>query len=331
MTPTTTKTSPTPSSLHQQLPAPWFVIPGNHDVGDNGAEPWQDQPPTPDRLERFVERWGADRFSIDLDGWRILGANNLLVGTGLAAEEEQEDWLRQHLHGHDRVALFVHKPICLTHPVADDGLGGPLELPGPAALLVDPRGFRRAPRGVRPPAPLPRRARCPAASRRCGRRPRPSSAVTEPTVRSAGPASSSTSSTATTVRYRHGDPRRHARLRDRRDHGDVRLASLRTRGAGGGLTMAVTTPRSAAVVDREALVAFAQALVRIPSVHDPARRPNEAPVGRASWPTVSPAGAGRRVVEEVAPGRPNVICVVEGGLPGPDAAVRGPQRRRDRG
>jgi 3',5'-cyclic AMP phosphodiesterase CpdA len=115
--------------LHQQLPAPWLVIPGNHDVGDNGAEPWQDEPPTPARLERFVERWGADRFSIDLDGWRIIGANNLLVGTGLAAEKEQADWLRQHLHGHDRVALFVHKPICLTHPLADDGLGGPLELP----------------------------------------------------------------------------------------------------------------------------------------------------------------------------------------------------------
>ena len=32
------------------------------------------------------------------------------------------------------------------------------------------------------------------------------------------------------------------------------------------------------VVDREGLVAFAQALVRIPSVHDPARGLNEAPV-----------------------------------------------------
>ncbi len=115
--------------LHQTIREPWLVIPGNHDVGDNGREPWQGQPPTEARLQAFVERWGADRFSVDIDGWRLIGCNDLLVGTGLAAEEEQEAWLRQHLHGAERVALFIHKPICLTDPGADDGLGGPLELP----------------------------------------------------------------------------------------------------------------------------------------------------------------------------------------------------------
>lgn len=116
-------------SLHDRIPVTWLVLPGNHDVGDNGIEPWQDQPPTPHRLARFVERWGADRFSVDLEGWRLIGVNDLLVGTGLAAEEEQEDWLRRHLRGVDRVALFLHKPICLVGPEVDDGPGGSLELP----------------------------------------------------------------------------------------------------------------------------------------------------------------------------------------------------------
>jgi succinyl-diaminopimelate desuccinylase len=76
------------------------------------------------------------------------------------------------------------------------------------------------------------------------------------------------------------------------------------------------------VVDREALVAFAQALVRIPSVHDPARGLNEAPVARLVTDRLTGWGWSP-VVEEVAPGRPNVICVVEGGLPGPTLLLEG--------
>lgn len=131
-------------ALHQRIQVPWLVIPGNHDVGDNGVAPWQGQPPTEARLERFVERWGADRFCLDVEGWRIIGANDLLVGTGLDAELEQEEWLQRHLAGHDRVALFVHKPICLTHPLADDGPAGPLELPGRLRLwsIIEGSGVR---------------------------------------------------------------------------------------------------------------------------------------------------------------------------------------------
>jgi 3',5'-cyclic AMP phosphodiesterase CpdA len=115
--------------LHERIEAPWVAVPGNHDIGDNGVAPWQGQRPTEERRQRFIRVWGADRFSIDADGWRLVGCNNLLVGTGLPAEAEQEDWLREQLTGADRVALFLHKPICLTHPEADDGTGGPLELP----------------------------------------------------------------------------------------------------------------------------------------------------------------------------------------------------------
>ena len=81
-------------------------------------------------------------------------------------------------------------------------------------------------------------------------------------------------------------------------------------------------PTAGPTVDHEGVVAFAQALVRTPSVHDPARGWNETAVAHLVADQL--AGWGwRPVLEEVAPGRPNVICVVEGGLPGPTLLFEG--------
>jgi hypothetical protein len=180
-------------SLHEQIEAPWVAVPGNHDIGDNGVAPWQGQRPTEERLERFIRQWGADRFAVDADGWRLLGCNNLLVGTGLPAETEQEDWLREQLAGADRVALFVHKPICLTDPEVDDGAGGPLELPERLRFwsLLQGSSVRLVASGATRPAS------CREASPRCGHRRLPSSAGTGTTGPSATPGSWSTSSTGT--------------------------------------------------------------------------------------------------------------------------------------
>jgi succinyl-diaminopimelate desuccinylase len=75
-------------------------------------------------------------------------------------------------------------------------------------------------------------------------------------------------------------------------------------------------------VDREAAVAFAQELVRIPSVNDPDRGLGEAPA--AALVAERMRGFGwEPVVEEVAPGRPNVVAVVDGGEPGPTLLFEG--------
>ena len=85
-------------------------------------------------------------------------------------------------------------------------------------------------------------------------------------------------------------------------------------------------------VDRDAAVAFAQELVRIPSVNDPVRGLGEAPA--AALVAERMRGFGwEPVVDEVAPGRPNVVGVVDGGEPGPtllfeghtDVVVEGPR------
>ena len=65
-------------------------------------------------------------------------------------------------------------------------------------------------------------------------------------------------------------------------------------------------------IDELGVVEFTQALVRIPSTNDPAR-------GRAERPAAELVAAKMRewgwepVVDEAAPGRPNVVAVVEGG------------------
>ncbi|SDI42946.1 M20 family metallopeptidase [Nonomuraea jiangxiensis] len=65
-------------------------------------------------------------------------------------------------------------------------------------------------------------------------------------------------------------------------------------------------------VDAEGVVAFTQALVRIPSTNDPARGRDERPAAELVEAKMREWGW-RPVVSEAAPGRPNVVAVVEGG------------------
>ncbi|MFG1705809.1 M20 family metallopeptidase [Nonomuraea sp. M3C6] len=65
-------------------------------------------------------------------------------------------------------------------------------------------------------------------------------------------------------------------------------------------------------VDAAGVVAFTQALVRIPSTNDPARGRNERPAAELVEAKMREWGW-RPVVYEAAPGRPNVVAVVEGG------------------
>lgn len=105
---------------HDCLPAPWHVLPGNHDLGDNPAGPNSHlkTPVTPARLDRYRAAWGNDRWAIDAGEFRLLGLNAQLCGSGLAQEEQQWQWLANEvaaLRGRP-IALFLHKPLFLRHP-----------------------------------------------------------------------------------------------------------------------------------------------------------------------------------------------------------------------
>ena len=102
-----------------QLPAPYLVSPGNHDIGEAG-NPYQ--PLNGSRLDRWKRHFGADRWHHDIEGWRLVGFNSMLLDTGEPEEADQFDWLEQTLREADgrRLALFTHRPLFVETPDEPD-------------------------------------------------------------------------------------------------------------------------------------------------------------------------------------------------------------------
>lgn len=77
-----------------------------------------------------------------------------------------------------------------------------------------------------------------------------------------------------------------------------------------------------ATVDDDGLIEFARALVRIPSSNQPAAGRSEAAAAALVAERMRSLGWSP-LVDDAAPGRPNVSAVVEGGLPGPTLMFEG--------
>ena len=100
------------------FPAPTYVIPGNHDIG-NKATASQD-PVTEEHLANWLATFGADRFVVERDRWVIIGLDSQIVGSGFQAEKDQLEWfdnvLAQARRDDKLVAVFTHMPPYLLHP-----------------------------------------------------------------------------------------------------------------------------------------------------------------------------------------------------------------------
>lgn len=125
--------------LINDLDAPVWTLPGNHDVGDQSRRrpglpaDWHGASVTSERCTRWVDRWGPDRWCLLLPGWALIGLNSQVMGSGLPEEEAQRSWLEAHVPelGGRRVAVFTHQALDAT------ALGLPADswtaIPPPAA------------------------------------------------------------------------------------------------------------------------------------------------------------------------------------------------------
>ncbi|MCX5512814.1 hypothetical protein C3941_03035 [Kaistia algarum] len=99
----------------EALKAPCLVLPGNHDIGDTDRA--SGQPSNSERIARWTRHFGADRwFSDAVPGWRLIGIDSQILGTGLAEETDQWAFLEDALTSGDRrPVLFTHQPLFLKH------------------------------------------------------------------------------------------------------------------------------------------------------------------------------------------------------------------------
>lgn len=111
-----------------ELPCPLVAIPGNHDVG------FFEHERLPERLAAFRSVWGDDRFSIDTDGWRLVGVDVYTVG-----DADADAWTRRALDTDGPLAVFVHQPVA-GEPV--DGWELPVDVRERCSELLDGRDVR---------------------------------------------------------------------------------------------------------------------------------------------------------------------------------------------
>ena len=125
-------------ALHDGLGLPMQFLPGNHDLGDCQDAPSHGEGAIDStRRARYLSYFGADWWTIDIPGWRLLGINAQLLGSDLEAAEHQENDIAAALAslGRRGLALFLHKPL-FDQVVEETAITGRFVNPVPRRLLL---------------------------------------------------------------------------------------------------------------------------------------------------------------------------------------------------
>lgn len=107
------------AAAHRLAHARLLALPGNHDVGEEPGFAMMDQPVSVDRLQIYRDCFGADWWAEDVAGWRLIGLNAQVLGSGLPDEAEQLEWLSDQLDcaGRRPVGVFLHKPLFFARQI----------------------------------------------------------------------------------------------------------------------------------------------------------------------------------------------------------------------
>jgi 3',5'-cyclic AMP phosphodiesterase CpdA len=123
------------AELMRDLGVRFRAVPGNHDVGE-AQHPRQ--PVNAERLSRWRAHFGPDCWFEDIEGYRLIGFDAMLLGSGEPAEAVQATWLEAIMEGAQGrpIAWFLHRPLFLDSP--DEGDTGYWSVkPEPRARLLE--------------------------------------------------------------------------------------------------------------------------------------------------------------------------------------------------
>jgi 3',5'-cyclic-AMP phosphodiesterase len=131
-------------AAHQASGITFHITPGNHDIGEHPAIPKRVHVDEAS-LGRYRAKIGPDSWVLDLPGWRLVGLNSLIVGTGLSGDLEQLEMLRK--ASADRagraLALVMHKPLA-DLDYADTSVNGRFTTHGSRQLILQAVGPKPA-------------------------------------------------------------------------------------------------------------------------------------------------------------------------------------------
>ena len=114
-----------------------MALPGNHDVGDEPPGQDPDQIIDADRLARWDSSFATDRWVLDAGGWRLVGVNAQLFGSGLAREQRTGSVARRAVEYRRAAHRAVPAQACLPRTSNRRCLSPACMVPSARARLLD--------------------------------------------------------------------------------------------------------------------------------------------------------------------------------------------------
>jgi len=109
-------------AIFAELDAPLHLVAGNHDIGDKPVAWMPAATVRDDFVEAYQKAFGRLFYSFDVGGCHFVIHNSPIVGSGLASDGAQWDWLARDLQAQAgrRIFLMTHYPPFLCSPCEEE-------------------------------------------------------------------------------------------------------------------------------------------------------------------------------------------------------------------